>query len=134
MRQPTRPSEAPGRHRLSEKQFEKFKRFKAKAQARSEAAAKAGRAAAEAGRDRETNGRNVDGGSPAGPKVRPPTPPRRRAVTLRPAPEIIEYRADEPVVEAGQSRSRSPEAGAGKGRKGKKGKQGGKGGGKKGGK
>ena len=134
MRQPTRPSEGPKRHGLSEKQFQKFQRFKAKAQARSEAAAKAGRAAAEAGRDRETNGRNVDGGSPGGQAIRAPTPPRRRAVTLRPAPEIIEHRADEPVGEAGQSRSRSPEARAGKGRKGKKGKQGGKGGGKKGGK
>ncbi len=122
---------------MSEKKFARFQRFKARTRAKYGGARGAERAAtrtAEAGRERETDGRNVDGGSSGRQAIRPPTPPRRRAVTLRPAPEVIEYHADEPVSEAGRSRSASPEARAEKGQKGKKGKKGGKGGGKKGGK
>ena len=89
---------------------------------------------AEAGRERETDGRNADGGSSGKQAIRPPTPPRRRAGILRPTPEAIEHRAGERVSEAGRSRSASPEARTEEGQKGKKGKKGSRGGGKKGGK
>ena len=141
MRQPpkrtpaTPPSpEAPKKKLLSPKKYARFQRFKEKAKANARAAAAAGQGRAESDRDRQADGRSGEGGNSGRPAIRPPTPPVRRGVTLRPAPEVIEYREDEAVSAAGRSRSRSPEPREGKGEKGKKGKKGGKGCGKKGGK